>query len=800
MLDDTPASRDAAGGDALVSAAPAPAPARHESAPRPRPAPGSAPARSARRVLLGAALLVALASFADPARGDGWIEIHPPLPPREAPIRLEVIRHEVGIEIDRGLASVSVAETFRNPHGRELEGTYYFPVPPGAQVEDFRAVLGDRELAGEILPAEEARRVYEELVRRAVDPAILEYYRRDLFRARVFPIPAHGEVSLSIAYRHRVPSNGGLARLRYPLDTGRFTAGPYRDVRIDVSVKTDGALHSVLSPSHPLEVVDRGDRHAKLRYRAAALDARHDLLVDIIEGSGDLAGGLRAFRESDEDGWFVLRLAPGRVESAGLPPVTLVLAVDVSGSMAGVKLDQAKEALRSALGRLRPQDRLQVLGFSSRVTSLAETPLPANRDTLERARSFIDALLARGGTDIDGAIERAVATAQGEARESTVLLITDGAPTVGVTDPAEIARRARERNGGDLRIHVLGVGAEVNTRLLDRIARENRGSRTYLEETGELEVALGALLDRVLYPAMTDLRLAVEALPGARGGAITVDRVEPPGPWDLFHGDDLVIAGRFRGDGPARLTVEGIRGGERRAWTLPAEFPRHGGEEEAAYLWAELRIVRLLEELRDRPRGAGGALEREVVELSLRYGIVTPYTSYLIRESPRGILSRRVGRAIEAAPGARERSERAAEGFGADRGAEALEYSRRAAEARRDAAATGGAAGQWAAPDEESVEREVGLAKGGGKALVRLEDDTIVDGELGGLDELPAAQRVLVHLSEPYFEYLRENPGVERILARGSSLLFRWRGEIVRVAPPELDPVPAPVPVGREYF
>jgi Ca-activated chloride channel family protein len=480
--------------------------------------------------------------------------------------------------------------------------------------------------------------------------------------------------------------------------------------------------------------------------------------------------------------------------------VTLVLAVDVSGSMAGVKLEQAKEALRSALARLRPQDRLQILAFSSRVTSLAEAPIPATRENIDRARAWIAEWVARGGTNIDEALARAIDAAEGEG-ECTVLLVTDGAPTVGVTDPSEIARLARERNGGDQRIHVLGVGAEVNTRLLDRVARENRGSRTYLEETAELEVALGALLDRVLYPAVTDLRLSVESDPqsaGAGSEAVRVDRLEPPGPWDLFHGDDLVVAGRFRGAGRARLRVEGILGGERRAWDLPADFPRHGGEEEAAFVWAELRIVRLLEELRDRARGAGGDLEREIVDLSLRYGIVTPYTSYLIRESPRGVISRKLGRALEAAPELRVRSDRAADGFVADQGQESLEYSRRAARARREAAVSGGAAGQAAAPGEESLEREVGVLKGGGKALVRLDGDTIVDGELGALDELPAADRTLVHLSDEYFAFLGENPGVERILARGTSILFRWRGELVRVVPAQVGDAAAPV--GREYF
>ncbi len=736
-----------------------------------------------------------------PAFADGWIEIHRPHPPirpphrPDPPPRLEITRHWVDVRIDRGLATVTVDETFHNPHARQLEGTYYFPVPQGAQIEDFRAVLGGKELAGEILPANEARRIYEELVRQVVDPAILEYYQRDLFRARVFPIPEHGDVQLSITYRHRVPSNGGLARFRYPLDTGQFAAGPYRDVRIDIDVVTDGVLHEVHSPSHPLEELDRGSKRARLRYRAKELDARHDFLLDIIEGNGDLAGGVRAFRESDEDGWFVLRLAPGRLESGDLPPVTLVLAVDVSGSMAGAKLIQAKAALRSACARLRPRDRLQILGFSSRVSSFAENPLPATPENLALAVSYIDDLIARGGTNIDEAIGRALSTAKAEDRGSTVLLITDGAPTVGVTDPAEIARRAHDANGGDHRIHVLGVGAQVNTRLLDRVARQNRGSRTYLEETEELEVALGALLDRVMYPAISDLRLTVDG--------VRVERLEPAAPWDIFHGDDLMIAGRFRGDGPARLQVEGSYGDERRAWVFPADFPRHGGEEEAAFLWAEFRILRLLEDLREVPPGGGGNLQKEIVDLSLRYGIVTPYTSYLIREAPRGLISRRVGRVVDLSPGLRGRLERDAAGFGADEGETALDYAKRAAEFRRSAGRSGdstGVSSSPASPNSQTIDRTIGVVKGGGKAFHRISDDTntIVDGDLRGLEELPPADLELGYLSEEYLAFLRDNPGVERIFARGRSIFFRWKGQLIQVV--DTEDVSPPTPLPREYF
>ena len=250
------------------------------------------------------------------------------------------------------------------------------------------------------------------------------------------------------------------------------------------------------------------------------------------------------------------------------------------------------------------------------------------------------------------------------------------------------------------------------------------------------------------------------------------------------------------------MRVEGLRGGERRAWTFPAQFPAHGGEDEAAYLWAELRIVRLLEELRDRPADSV-LLQDELVQLSLRYGIVTPYTSYLIREAPRGMISQRLGRMVNISPELKARADREASGFERDQGDEAFDYARRAAESRRRAGSGGEAAGLSAAPgSESSIDRRLGLTKRGGKTFHPLGDDdgTIFDADLGDLNTVPEPDLELAYLSAEYLTFLRDNPGVEKILARGRSMYFRWGDKVIRVkdATPE-EPV-EPVPPKKEYF
>jgi len=341
---------------------------------------------------------------------DGWIEIDPPalsdpsFPTFDPSLRVQ--SHLVDIDIVGGFAEVSLKKSFHNFGKRTVEGTFFFPLPRGAYIEDFRVKLNGQELAGEILPAAKAKRIYESLVRRAVDPAILEYYRHDLFRARVFPIPSGESVQVTLAYRQRVPSNGGLTRFTYPLSSGHFSSRELRDLQINVNVKTDSRLHSAHSPSHPCKVIDQSAYGSSLRYSAKATSAQHDFLLDILEGDGQLAAGLRAYREDSEDGWFLLRLVPGQQPQESLPPGTLILLVDVSGSMTGKKIEHAKSAIRSALGRLRPKDRFQILAYSSSVTSFAPSTVYATNQALEAAEEFVENLIAKGGTNIDQALRQ----------------------------------------------------------------------------------------------------------------------------------------------------------------------------------------------------------------------------------------------------------------------------------------------------------------------------------------------------------------------------------------------------------
>ncbi|MEM7166855.1 MAG: VIT and VWA domain-containing protein [Planctomycetota bacterium] len=702
---------------------------------------------------------------------DGWIHIRPPYPlphhprPHYLAGGMEVTKHHVTVTLVDESAEVTVDEVFHNPHNRVLEGTYYFPVPAHAAVDNFRVTLGGKELAGEILRRDEARRIYEQLVRQAQDPALLEYYGRELFRARVYPIPARGEVQVSIRYRHTIERTGSMSRFSYPLDTGRFSGGPYRDVQILVDATTTGELRSITSPSHPVQVERPGPTRAKVRYEVATDAARKDFELQLITGQAGLAGGVRSYRDSNEDGYFLLRISPGSDIPAQRKPNTAVFVIDTSGSMAGEKILHAKAALANALNRLRPEDSFQIVTFAARLRTFRETAVQATPATIAQAQQFVQSLVARGGTDLNSAVQAGIAAAQSHD-DAVLLLLSDGAPTVGVIDPKKIVQEAVALNRGDTRLHILGIGHDVNTVLLDDVSRKNRGSQTYVERGAALESVVSAALDKVLYPCVTDLTIAADG--------VTISELEPHGPYDLFFGEDLVVTGRYRGNGSARLRCTGEENGSQRTFIFTGDFVSHGGADDVPYLWAQSRIMRLLDELRSTPRDAQDPLREQIAALGLRFGIVTPYTSFLVTEdaSP---LAATLRERVRARPQLNREAEGERSGFDEATGSSSFGYSRKQADRKKALIV-----GRVAEAKKEAQWREaLQIRRIGGRAFFPV-GNRFVDGSLQG-KELPAPTRTLHVGSVQFMTFLRDNPGAARILAAGVPTLFRWNDEVVQV-------------------
>ena len=545
-----------------------------------------------------------------------------------------------------------VTEKFVNRGGGLGEADYFFPLPSGAAFQDLKLSINGELVAGEVLDAAEARRIYEEIVRSQRDPALVEWAGSGLLRARIFPI-APGEVkTVVVRFQSVARREGDAVRVDYARGSrGPSGQGPRPDGAAGSFVLTFGTgdgFGTPYSPTHTLRTTERrGER------RVEAADASGDVTVLLpVERAERAAVSLLAHAPGGGDGFALVTVTPpARPARTTLRDVTFV--VDVSGSMSGKKLEQAKAAGRQLLGTLAEGDRFRIVDFSTDVRTFRDDFVPATRANLAAAQRYIDALEAQGSTNISGALERALDRADddpAERRLPLVLFVTDGEPTVGERDPDALARLAA-RLRGSRRVFTFGLGADVNVRLLEQVALEGRGTAHFVRPEESVERAVSIVASRLAAPVATDVTVRAE---GQDGDDVRLTRVYPGGPVDLFAGQDLVLLARYQGTGPARVVVEG-RGpdGARVRWATAARFPeRERGNAFVARLWATQRVGYLSAERRQN--GASAELDAELRELGERYGIPTELTSYFVREpgmvaTGRGVAGDASGRRGDAA-------------------------------------------------------------------------------------------------------------------------------------------------------
>jgi Ca-activated chloride channel homolog len=558
----------------------------------------------------------------------------PPCPPPIGgvftnPEWLKIAYHRVNVAIDQQIARTQVDMRFDNDGPGLAEGTFVFPLPQGAVVENLVMYINDVPIEARVLPADEARAVYDAIVRQYRDPALLEYIGSQLVQANVFPIPPGEHRRITITYSQALTIDNGLLHYVYPLDVTHLTSRrPVEQTSISVSVVSAQPISNVYSPSHSIAISRAED---DLSFRAGFEAVQYAPTEDFslyfgVETSDQLNLNLLTYRESaNEDGFFMLLVQPPtQTEDTQIAAKDIVLVVDQSGSMDGLKWQQAQAAASYVLNNLNPGDRFNVILFSTGWRTYSSSLESAENGA--RAADWVMSQRADGGTDINGALTTALGFADAE-RPLTILFITDGLATEGEIDPQMILQNLDTAASENARIFTFGVGDDVDTILLDTIVREHRGSGSYVRPTERIDEEVASLYNRISSPVLTDLSINIEG--------VTVESLYPAQPLpDLFAGNQLVIVGRYRdGADDIAVRVSGMmQGSEQTLIYDNLDFPRQaGGDSFIARLWATRRIGEMMNSI--RLNGENPELVDSIVSLSVRYGIITPYTSFLIDEN-----------------------------------------------------------------------------------------------------------------------------------------------------------------------
>jgi Ca-activated chloride channel family protein len=568
------------------------------------------------------------------------IIIDPPMPPEPMPPQwppaqigpITIDEFVVEARISGAAANVRVTQVFRNTSGAVVEGQFVFPLPPDAAVADFQMKVDGSVMEGVLMPAEEARGIYERIVREQRDPALLQFVGQGLFQTNVFPIPPGETRTIQLTYNQLVSQEQDLYRFRFPLGSSFARLAEEGGLRIRVELEDQPGLRTVYSPNWGAAVKRGGEDRAEVVFTGAG--AAPDSFFDVFWGNSSSAVGanLLTYRPAGEDGYFTLLVAPRTEQTAQTVAARdVILVLDVSGSMEGAKMEQARAAADYLVDHLNEQDRFSLVSFSTGVRLWQNGLQSVSAENAADAHEWIARLDAGGSTDINRALLEALALVGQRpdaelARPVYILFMTDGLPTQGETDPWRIWENAttNSQEGATIRLFTFGVGFDVNTILLDTLSKELGGRSSYVLPEEKIDEAVSTFYQSISTPVLTNVTLEFE-------GDVLVDEIYPFPLGDLFAGEQMVVTGRYRDGGEVAVVLTGSINGEQQQFRYEAlSLAEQGGEPFVARLWASRKIGVLMEQV--RRNGPDPEVIDAIVQLSLEYGIVTPYTSYLVQE------------------------------------------------------------------------------------------------------------------------------------------------------------------------
>jgi Ca-activated chloride channel homolog len=529
-----------------------------------------------------------------------------------------LISEQVRTEITGNVAKTLITETFKNDSNHIVSGTYLFPLPKDAAFNSLTLYIDGQPVKGKLLEASEARREYETIVRLMVDPALLEYADYKTVRAKMFPIPPQGTKKIQLEYTQLLKAENGMMKYEFPLKADNREC-PIEDVQLDVHIVSTNNIKSVWLPAYKIATVNTKGNQADISLRAKNITPAQNFSVLYSSSDKAFAADVVAYKESSPgDGYFLLSLSPP-VQAEETLAKDLLLIADTSGSMSGSKIQQVKSSLKFIVGVLADADRFNIVTFGTDVSSFMPGLVAATPQHRKDALAFIDRIQAKGGTNFSKALSLAVDMVKGNNdRPSYMLITSDGIPTVGQCDPLKIVELVPSPS--NLRIFDLGIGNDVSPRLLDRLAELHHGVSQYVDADENIEKAISNLYKQIQKPVLTDVQVKIE-------GVQTKD-LYPSSAIDIFAGDQNLILGRYSGQGKANVIVSGKRNGQTKTYSFPVQFTSaENGNTEVARLWAMRRIgvlCDLAENSRDKKQ-----LVDEIVALSTKFGLVSPYSSFL---------------------------------------------------------------------------------------------------------------------------------------------------------------------------
>lgn len=686
-------------------------------------------------------------------------------PPIIAPIHwfpsLRIASQRVDIEIDNQLATTHIEQLFVNDGDLLLEGTYLFPLPKGAAVSQLTMWVDGQAIEAKILPADEAREIYDKIVQQYRDPALLEYVGHDAIQANVFPIPPQSERLIEIEYSHLLTDEQGLFNYVFLQTADEYSNLPIGSQSIRVDIRSDEEIRTVYSPSHKVDVDRRAPSRVVVGFEASDAAPGNDFELFYSVSTEDIALNILSYKEFDDNGYFLLLLRPAlEVDAADIVERDVILVLDKSGSMSGEKMVQAQKAATYVVDHLNPGDRYNIIAFSTAVSTFAREMVEVGSGS--DYSSYIDRLIPAGGTNVSSALLEAMHITSDE-RPTTIIFLSDGLATEGIVDTSLLLENVAAQAKPNTRVFAFGIGHDVDTLLLDSMTEAHGGITSYVRPSQPVDEVVSGFFAKMRTPVLTNIELDF--------GSLRVEEVYPVELQDLFAGTQLIVAGRYREGGRTDISLSGQLNDRTRTFNFEnVEFNSRGGTEQVPRIWASRAIGHMLRQI--RLHGEDEELIQSIVNLSLDFGIITPYTSYLIEEDDIFTQSGREMAVFTAAE-----APMPAQVTGKD----AFEMAASESELR-DADGAPAAAPLYGGGPEGRSEPVMIIV--GTKAFI-YRDSTWVDSTYDQENMNPVQ---IAFASEEYFQLLTDHPDLSQYLSLGPQVIVVSGGTVYEIVDSRVEP------------
>lgn len=688
--------------------------------------------------------------------------------------------YDIDVAVKDNIATTTVSQEFLNESNRTIEAKYLFPLPEDADFSSFNLTIDGETLEGQLMEREAARQKYYEIVRKLVDPGLLEFIDCKTVQVSVAPIPAGQSRTIKLSYSQLLTQDGGLYRYQYPFVGKASRNVPIDKAGIDVSLRTAQPLKTVYSPTHSPKITRDGQKRADvsldLNEQQSILEK--NFVLYFSQDNSEVSVNTLSYKGNGENGYFLMTIRPPKdILDQKVLPKNVVLVLDTSGSMSGDKIVQARNALKYIVQQLRPEDTFNIVQFNTDVSTWRNESLAATSKNKNDAIDYVEDLNAGGSTNIEEALKVSfsqVPTSKGD-RPSYVIFLTDGEPTIGVTDTPGLLKVAKAANTKNAKLFNFGVGYSINTNLLAKLAADHHGSTTFVEPNENLELAMTGFYTKIDAPVLANAKVDF--------GRFRVSKIYPNEIGDLFAGSEVILMGRYDNGGADTVKLTGNVGGQTKTYTFPVSWEndstRHN---QLPRLWAGRRIGYLLDNIHQH--GENEETKKEIVDLSKKFGIMTPYTSFLALEKKEGRVMadapmemdqlRRQdvhGRSMPAASPAMSSigSYRADSGAGAVRLKKSLQNMQSQA--------------SMAKMDEEqeiaSGEAVLGIRKVGGKIFSISKDGVWIDTDYDAAKH--GEPQKVTFGTDAYFDLLTKNPALAQYFAIGQKVRVVINGKAYEV-------------------